>query len=200
MTPEERIAAAIAEYEQLTVLAPLRDQSPLVPGHGPLNAPFVVVGEAPGAQEVVQLIPFTGPAGQYLNEALAAVGVQRRMCYVTNVVLYRPPANRTPEQFEIAASRKRLTAEIMAVRPGLVITCGATACRAITPLRGRISDIHGKMTRITLQDWPDQLVVPWLPTFHPAAALRNPATAELMAEDLAVLRRITQGMRMVMGS
>jgi uracil-DNA glycosylase len=200
MTPAEQIAAAYAEYAELTVLAPLRDQSPLVPGSGPLNAPFLVVGEAPGAQEVTELKPFVGPAGQYLNEVLAVSGVQRRMCYVTNVVLYRPPGNRTPEQFEIASSRKRLMAEILAVRPGLVISLGATARHAVNPLGGKISEIHGKLGRVTVTGWPDRFETWWLPTFHPAAALRSTAVAEMMAEDLRILQQISTGLRMVTGS
>jgi uracil-DNA glycosylase family 4 len=201
MTPaEERIARAQEEYRSLVVLEPLAAQSLLVPGSGPTNAPFLVVGEAPGEEEVRQGKPFVGRSGRQLFEMLAEVGVQRRMCYVTNVVLYRPPSNRTPHSFEVAASRARLAAEILAVRPGLVITCGATAKSAVSPLAGRISDIHGRIGTVAIADWPDSLQVPWLPTFHPAAALRSTDTAELMAEDLAVLRRITQGMRMVMGS
>jgi DNA polymerase len=200
MTPGERINAAVGEYLQLSVLAPLRDQSPAILGDGPLNAPFVLVGEAPGAEEVKQGRPFVGPSGQLLFEMLAAVGVRRRMCYVTNVVLYRPPGNRTPEQFEIASSRKRLAAEILAVRPGLVITLGAVALHAVSPAGGRISEIHGKVSRLDLADWPDRLLVPWLPTFHPSAALRSSYILDEMTGDLAVLRRITQGMQMVMGT
>jgi DNA polymerase len=200
MSPGEQIAAAYMEYAQLAVLAPLAARSPPVLGHGPVNAPFVVVGEAPGEQEVKQLRPFVGRSGQYLFQALAAVGVQRRMCYVTNVVLYRPPGNRTPETFEIAASRKRLMAEIRAVRPGLVITCGATAKHAVDPGTGRIGEIHGKLRELVPPGWHSSYRCWWLPTFHPAAALRNPATAEMMTEDLQILQLISTGMKMVMGA
>jgi DNA polymerase len=200
ITAAQRIAAALEEYQQVSVLAPLRDVSPLVPGDGPLNSPFVLVGEAPGAEEVKQGRPFVGRSGQLLFTMLAEVGVQRRMCYVTNVVLYRPPGNRTPETFEVASSRRRLAAEILAVKPGLVITLGATALRAVAPRGGRVSEIHGQLSGISFSEHPDSWQCHWLPTFHPSAALRSTDNAELMREDLAVLRRITHGMRMVMGA
>jgi len=200
MTREERIAAAYEEYAGLTVLAPLAAQSPLVPGHGPLNAPFAVVGEAPGAEEVRLGRPFVGRSGQLLFQLLAEAGVQRRWCYVTNTVPYRPPGNRTPEQFEIAASRRRLAQEIIAVRPGLVICCGATAGHAVSPSAGRISDIHGRLQRAGFTGPPRPFETWWLPTFHPAAALRSSGIEDLMREDLAVLRRISDGMKLVTGT
>jgi uracil-DNA glycosylase len=200
LTPEERITAAYAEYQQLTVLAPLRDQSPFVPGSGPRNAPFLLVGEAPGAEEVKQGRPFVGRSGQLLFQLLAERGVQRRLCYVTNVILYRPPGNRTPETFEIAASRKRLSTEILAVRPGLVITCGAVALRAVSPVDGRISEVHGKIRPAVFREPPESFGVPWLPTFHPSAALRSSDVLDEMREDLAVLQLISLGMKLVMGS
>jgi uracil-DNA glycosylase len=200
MTAEERIAAAYAEYAELTVLAPLRDQSPLVPGSGPLNAPFLVVGEAPGEQEVRQLQPFVGRSGQLLTELLAERGVPRRMCYVTNTVLYRPPGNRTPETFEIAASRKRLAAEILAVKPGLIISCGATAKHAVDSGAGKISEIHGKLRPVTIASWPDSFGTHWLPTFHPSAALRSTAVLDMMREDLAILQLVSDGIKLVMGA
>lgn len=148
MTKQERIALAYAQYQELVVLAPLRKGSPLVPGSGPLNAPVMLIGEAPGSHEVEELLPFVGRSGRLLNTLLAASGFPRRYCYVTNVVLYRPPGNRTPERFEIAASRERLLAEIEAVNPVLVITLGAVARRAMRPQGDPVSVCHGRLEHL----------------------------------------------------
>jgi uracil-DNA glycosylase len=200
MTPAEQIAAAYEEYRQVSVLAPLAGQSPLVPGDGPVNAPFLLVGEAPGAEEVKQGRPFVGRSGQLLVSMLAERGVPRRMCYVTNVVLYRPPGNRTPETFEIAASRKRLTAEILAVRPGLVITLGRVAKHAVSPRIGPVTEIHGKLRPASFAEWPASLETWWLPTFHPSAALRSSDIGDQMRDDLEILRLVSNGMKLVTGT
>jgi DNA polymerase len=173
------IIQAYEDYEQIAVLAPLRAQSPLVRGDGPLNAPVLLVGEAPGAQEVVQLKPFVGPSGQLLDQLLAERGLPRWMCYVTNVLAYRPPANRTPEQFEIHVSRPRLQAEITGIDPALVITLGAVARRALVPDGPPVSECHGQLER------RDGRMM--LPTYHPSAGLRDPRVLEKMRADLAVL-------------
>ena len=198
MIDPELIDAAYSAYEELAVLAPLRAQSPLVKGDGPLNAPAVLVGEAPGAQEVVQLKPFVGPAGQMLDQLLAEIGLPRWFFWVTNVVAYRPPGNRTPEQFEISASRPRLLAEITGIDPALVVTLGATARRALSPDGPPVSECHGQLEPLNLgrltKAAPElrwrmdhQLMV--LPTFHPSAALRDERIREKMRADLAILGR-----------
>jgi DNA polymerase len=177
------IDEAYKAYQELAVLAPLRAQSPFVPGDGPLNAPVLLVGEAPGAQEVTELKPFVGPAGQLLNKLLAEIGLPRWFCWVTNVVLYRPPGNRTPEQFEIHVSRPRLMAEIQGIDPGLVITLGATARRALMPHGPPVSECHGQ-----LEPWNGRWL---LPTYHPSAGLRDPRILDKMRADLAFLKKFS---------
>ncbi len=205
MKPEDLIALAYEEYSRIGVLAPLRDQSPMVPGAGPLNAPVLLIGEAPGAQEVEELKPFVGRSGRLLNTLLATAGLPRRYCYVTNVLAYRPPGNRTPERFEIAASRERLCAEIEAVQPALVITLGAVARRAMKPQGDPVSVCHGKpepLGFIHNQDYqrgdPIQLEAEvtlncmMLPTYHPSAALRDPAVHAMMRADLGFLEQFRE--------
>lgn len=195
------IAEAYKAYQEIGVLAPLRDQSPFVPGDGPLNAPVLLVGEAPGAQEVVELKPFVGPAGRFLDELLAECGLPRWMCWVTNVLMYRPPLNRTPERFEIAVSRERLLAEIEGIDPMLVITLGATARYALKPQGDPVSVCHGKLEPLGFvhnTDYrkgdPVQLEAEttncmMLPTFHPSAALRDRQVHSKMRADLRFLEQ-----------
>lgn len=190
---------AIAEYMELPALAHLRDQSPAVWGEGPLNAPVVLVGEAPGAEEVRRKRPFVGPSGQLLEQLLAENNLPRGWCYITNTVLYRPPGNRTPESFEVAASRPRLLAEIAAVRPALVVTLGATARKALRPGAGPVTQAHGRIERLAdvLRSVPASSLPACgladfvlLPTFHPSAALRDPAVLGQMREDLKWLSTV----------
>ena len=173
------IDEAYKVYEELPSLAPLRAQSPLVRGDGPLNAPVVIVGEAPGEQEIKTGRPFVGPSGKLLDELLDERGLPRWMCWVTNVVCYRPPGNRTPQSFEISASRFRLRAEINGIDPATVITLGAVARRALVPQGPPVSECHGQLER-----WDGRIM---LPTYHPSAALRDTRVLAKMRADLAVL-------------
>ena len=202
MTPAERIALAYAQYQELVVLAPLAAQSPLVPGAGPINAPVLLVGEAPGSHEVEELLPFVGRSGRLLNTLLAGAGFPRRYCYTTNVLLYRPPGNRTPERFEIAASRERLLAEIEAVSPMLVVTLGAVARRAMRPEGPPVSVCHGQLEegreipgRLRAKGAPlflePSCEYKMMPTYHPAAALRDPEVHAMMRTDLSILEQFS---------
>jgi uracil-DNA glycosylase len=198
-----RLSAAYAAYEDVAVLAPLRAHSPLVRGQGPPYAPIMLVGEAPGATEVARGKPFVGKSGQLLDQLLKERGIYRHMCYTTNVIAYRPPDNRTPYAFEIAASRERLMSEIDVVRPGLIITLGAVARRALTSRdKDPVSLCHGRMERFEpawndlaqygdVYEWDAQLEAWMLPTYHPSAALRDDDILAAMRADLAPLSQLT---------
>lgn len=197
-TLEEQLDAAYAAYEQLSTLNPLRAQSPLVRGSGPLNAPVMLIGEAPGAEEARRRRPFVGRSGRLLNTLLAEVGLPRRFCYITNVLAYRPPGNRTPERFEIVASRDRLYTEILTIRPVLVVTLGAVALRAMKSGGPSITDCHGQpepvgfFNRVVRRagdglNWEAECQFMMLPTFHPSAALRSERVLAMMRADLRYL-------------
>lgn len=202
-----RITQAYEDYRKVAVLAPLRAQSPLVPGDGPLHTPVMLIGEAPGADEAERGRPFTGRSGKLLWHLLHEQGLKRWQCYVTNVLLYRPPGNRRPEAFEIAASRERLFTEIEVISPALIVTLGATARKATCPQGDPVSACHGRLERLG-QAWCDDevrrgaplgleasLTAPWvlLPTFHPSAALRDEEVMTMMKEDLAMLGAVFGG-------
>jgi uracil-DNA glycosylase family 4 len=104
-----------------------------VPGHGPLNAEVMLVGEAPGANEDRRGIPFTGQAGTVLNDALERAHIDRESTYITNVVHCRPPTNRTPTEAEANyCGDLWLVREINAVQPRLVVAMGQVALRYLT--------------------------------------------------------------------
>lgn len=106
---------------------------PMVPGNGSDSAPFMVIGEAPGADEVVAGAPFVGKSGVFLRQMLDAAGI--KAMYITNAVKCRPPDNATPDVASIRICRKFLLNEVDRVRPKGIILVGKTAFMAVTRKR-----------------------------------------------------------------
>ena len=155
-----------------------RTRSRTVPGVGPAHADIMFIGEAPGAREDEHGVPFVGPAGQFLDELLAGIGLSRDAVYIANVVKCRPPANRDPEPSEIEACAPYLDQQIATVDPKVVVTLGRFSMARWFPGQ-TISRIHGQPKRV------DGRVV--VPMYHPAAALHNGSLREVIAADFARL-------------
>jgi uracil-DNA glycosylase len=153
----------------------------LVFGAGNPDAEVVFVGEAPGKNEDLQGKPFVGAAGKFLDEMLAAAGMRREDVYITNIVKYRPPANRDPESEEIAAFIPYLSRQIEVIRPALIVLLGRHAMSVFLPGQ-RISQVHGQPMRKGGQVY--------LPLFHPAAALYNGSMKETLTNDFLLLPRL----------
>lgn len=185
----QQLEMVLTAYEDISILASLRSKSPLVPPSGPVDSPIVLVGEAPGADEVIKLAPFVGRAGQLLRQYLRRAGLGWDQLYVTNTVLYRPPGNRTPYPFEVQASLQRLMSELAIVRPVVVVTLGATAWSALGNPSARYSEARGKWHQLKydLALPPADLLVTW----HPAAALRDRIADRELAEHLTMILRNT---------
>ena len=140
----------------------------LVPGDGPESAETArvfVVGEAPGAHENGQRRPFVGASGHILNELLASVGLERRDCFVTNVVKYRPPGNRTPTGSEILQALDTLRDEWSVIDPVLTIAVGSPAQHALS----QWNFPHGVLHPFS-RGHPDRFVTS---VYHPAFGLRR---------------------------
>lgn len=120
------------EYAKITVLRQLAAGRRLVPGHGPLDSPLVVVGDAPGEEEERQGVPFVGRPGRLLQILFKRAGLPWQMCYGINVLPWRPPGNRAPYPFEVHASWMRVSAEIAVIDPLVVVAAGATAWKGVT--------------------------------------------------------------------
>lgn len=163
----------------------LKEQK-FVPGEGPDKAEVVFVGEAPGAQEAFQGKPFAGQAGKLLNKCLEQLGIDRSKCYVTNTCLCRPEKNRTPKADEIEACRDRLIAEVKVREPKIVVVLGNTAIKAILGLRQGVTSVRGKSF------WSDELNCWVMPTYHPAAILRQPGMFQDYAADLQKITEIAK--------
>lgn len=178
---QEALDVSLQRYAALPMLRKLAAQSPLVPPEGIPGSPLMLVGEAPGRDEVAQGRPFVGKAGAQLDYALRRNNLRREVCWVTNSVLYRPPGNRTPYPFEVQASRPRLEEELLICLPAGVIALGAAAWLALQPwaeLEGSYSEVRGKPQemKIPTGNFSFRLLVTW----HPAATFHksNPGAKE----------------------
>lgn len=152
----------------------------IVIGAGNLDSEVMFIGEAPGANEAVQRVPFVGRAGQLLNRTLLENGLSREEIYISNIVKARPPDNRDPLPDEIAAYLPFLNQEIEIVQPKLFVSLGRFALNFFLP-EARIGAVHGVLQRFWWQDKITYL----LPQYHPAAALRGTRMLETFKADIA---------------
>lgn len=174
----EGLALALADCRRCPLHQGRRQ---VVFGDGPAGAGLMLIGEAPGAQEDKEGLPFVGPAGQLLERMLAAVGLKRAEVYITNLVKCRPPGNRDPQPLEAAACRPFLEAQVRAVAPRVICALGRPASQALLDSDAPISALRGR--------WHDFQGIPLLPTFHPAFLLRDPARKSEAYRDLKDLAR-----------
>jgi DNA polymerase len=135
-------------------------------GAGNVDARLMIVGEAPGAEEDAQGLPFVGAAGQLLTELLSAIELDRKKdVFITNVLKCRPPENRTPESAEIAACLPLLHKQIDTIAPRILLLLGRIAAHALLERPDSISKLRGAVHSCR--------GIPALVTYHPAAILRN---------------------------
>jgi uracil-DNA glycosylase len=154
----------------------------VVRGDGPKRARIMFLGEAPGASEDRDGVPFVGAAGRLFARLLEPTGLKRDDVYITNVVACRPPRNRAPGRGEILAHRPWLEEQFRLVQPEVVATLGRVALTYFIP-GAKVTELNGSPQRLEWQG--RQLVL--LPLFHPAAALRSPARVPLLEEAFRVL-------------
>lgn len=154
----------------------------IVFGVGNPNADLMFVGEAPGADEDQQGIPFVGRAGQLLTKIIEAIDLKRDDVYIANLIKCRPPGNRNPEPDEMEQCEPFLFRQIDVIRPKVIVTLGKfssqTLLRTLDPisrLRGRTFDYRGAKL---------------VPTFHPAYLLRNPSSKREVWEDMKLVRTL----------
>lgn len=162
-----------------------RNRTHAVPGEGPADAAWCLVGEAPGRREDEQGRPFAGAAGRYLDALLSAHGLARDMFFITSCVKCRPPGNRNPRGDELdVCGRVWLERQVHALSPSLVILMGAVAASRFVDDRPVLKSLHGRVYEIDGRRY--------FVTYHPAAAMRFPAADRGMHADfrkLAGLRR-----------
>lgn len=164
-----------------------RDGAPLVFADGNPDSRVMVIGEAPGAEEERQRKPFVGPAGQLLDKMLAAIGLDRNGVYITNLSLWRPGANRVPNNQEAAELLPLLHRHIAIVKPRAILAVGGASAKALLQTPSGIMRTRGRWQNIDAEEHN----VPVMPTFHPAYLLREPAQKRLAWRDLLAFRART---------
>lgn len=160
-------------------------RSNVVFGAGRADARVMFVGEAPGKSEDEQGVPFVGRAGQLLTSLLEEIGLTRDDAYIANVLKCRPPGNRDPRQEEIDACKGFLRTQVELIDPQVVMTLGNFATKLLLRTDTGITRLRG-------------LVYPWwrgmlIPTFHPAAVLRDPRRMPEIREDFELARQVLVG-------
>jgi DNA polymerase len=151
-----------------------RTRTRAVPGEGPPDARVMFIGEAPGYYEDQQGRPFVGAAGQFLEQLLAGIGLQRSDVFIANVVKCRPPGNRDPLPAEIQACSKWLDRQLEVIQPAVVVTLGRYSLNRFLP-GAAISRVHGQGRWVN-----GRLVVPM---YHPAAALHQASLRQTIEAD-----------------
>src|SRR4051812_10905593 len=151
-------------------------------GVGHPGADLMFVGEAPGADEDVQGIPFVGRAGQLLTKIIEAIELNRDDVYIANVIKCRPPGNRNPEPDEIEQCEPFLFRQIDTIKPKVIVTLGKFAAQTLLRTEDPISRIRGRVF--------DYRGAKLIPTFHPAYLLRNPSSKREVWEDMKLVRSL----------
>lgn len=155
-------------------------------GVGDPDAQWMIVGEAPGADEDRQGQPFVGKAGQLLNEMLHAVGLNRDRVYIANILKCRPPNNRDPHKDEVAACMAFLQRQVALIQPRLIVAVGRIAAQNLLNEDQPVGRLRGRVHHFGEQQ------VPVIVTYHPAYLLRSPGQKRKAWEDLCLARSVAE--------
>ena len=156
-------------------------------GVGDRSAQWLVVGEAPGADEDEQGEPFVGRAGGLLNSMLRGIGLEREQVFIANVLKCRPPGNRDPKPEEVAQCLPYLERQIALLRPRIMLAVGRIAAQNLLATDTPIGKLRGQVHAF------GQAQIPLVVTYHPAYLLRSPTEKRKAWEDLKFARRIAGG-------
>ena len=142
-----------------------QNRTKIVFGIGNKNADIMFIGEGPGADEDKQGIPFVGKAGKLMDKAFEGLGIERGKLYIANIVKCRPPSNRVPEDDEASACLNYLRNQVILVKPKIIVLLGSTALKNILGKEYSITSARGS--------WLERKGIIYMPTWHPAALLRD---------------------------
>jgi len=142
-----------------------KNRTNIVFGTGNKNADIMFIGEGPGADEDIEGIPFVGKAGKLMDMAFEGIGINRENVYIANIVKCRPPANRNPEKEEALACMDYLRNQVMLIKPKIIVLLGSVALKNILGEEYGITSSRG--------NWIEKKGILYMPTWHPAALLRD---------------------------
>lgn len=161
-----------------------RTRTQTVFGVGNRRAEWMIIGEAPGAEEDRRGEPFVGRAGRLLDEMLRAVGLGRDTVFITNILKCRPPNNRDPSDTEAGACRGYLDRQVELLSPRLILAVGRIAAQQLLRTDAPLGRLRGRLHHLTDAE------IPVIVTYHPAYLLRTPSEKRKVWEDLCMARRI----------
>ena len=179
----EELKAAVENFEGCSLKL---TSNKTVFGGGNPNSKIVVIGEAPGADEDRIGEPFVGRSGQLLDKMLSAIDLDREKCYITNILPWRPPGNRTPTGAEVAVCLPFLKKQIELIKPEIILVLGGSAANSLLDNEEPISRMRGKWLEYKTLKGGN---VPLLASFHPAYLLRNPAQKAKVWSDFLRLKK-----------
>lgn len=172
-----------AEIQQCTACSLCTTRTQTVFGVGNRQAEWLIIGEAPGADEDRQGEPFVGRAGKLLNPMLLAIGLKREQVFIANILKCRPPENRDPTPTEAASCRPFLERQIELIRPRIILAVGRIAAQNLLATDTQIGKLRGQVHRFG----PARL--PLIVTYHPAYLLRSPREKRKSWDDLRLAQR-----------
>ncbi|MDR1476414.1 MAG: uracil-DNA glycosylase [Holosporales bacterium] len=143
---------------------------------------IMFIGEAPGHDEDEQGKPFVGQSGKLLNSMLSAIDLKREEVYITNIVFWRPPSNRTPSSDEITMCLPYVRKHITLIRPKIIVLLGGVAIKAILETNDTVSSLRGRKMKI--------MGIDTIATFHPAYLLRSPGQKALAFRDFITIKKL----------
>ena len=152
----------------------------IVFGQGNKQADIMFIGEAPGADEDAQGLPFVGKAGKLMYEAFKGIGINREEVYIANIVKCRPPSNRVPEDDEAVACLDYLRNQVILVKPKIIVLSGSTALKNILGKEYSITKMRGK--------WIEKKGIMYMITWHPAELLRDENKKVEFWKDLKLVK------------
>jgi uracil-DNA glycosylase len=178
----ERVRADIGDCTRCKLHTLGRRQ--IVFGVGNPSSDLMFVGEAPGADEDIQGIPFVGRAGQLLTKIIEAIGLKREDVYIANVIKCRPPDNRNPDPDEVETCEPFLFQQVDAIKPKVIVALGTFAAKTLLKTQDSISRLRGRVYTYRGAHL--------IPTFHPAFLLRSPDRKRDVWEDMKKVRALLQ--------
>ena len=187
----EELASAIKVFDGLAIR---KTATNMVFSDGNAKSPIMVIGEAPGGDEDIQGKPFVGASGQLLDRMFSAIGLDRheedpaKAFYISNILNWRPPGNRTPSTAEIDISLPFIERHIALVKPKLLVFMGGVAAKALLNTDEGITKIRGKWSTYSPLNEIGGESLPCLPTFHPSFLLRAPIQKKLAWTDMLLLK------------
>ena len=178
----DQLVAAVRAFEGCALK---RTATNTVIGDGNPEAALMIVGEAPGAEEDRQGLPFVGPAGRLLDRMLASIGLDRSAVYITNMLPWRPPGNRSPTAEELAICQPFLERQIELIAPRILVLVGGIAAKALLNQREGITRLRGQWFPFSTPRMEGTIQA--TATFHPAYLLRTPSAKREVWRDLLAI-------------